>query len=431
MLKIFIGYDPRQSVSYNVCQHSIILRTLKPVSIIPLIIETLPIKRQGLTPFTWSRFLVPYLSEYKGMSVFLDADIILQSDINELISIISENCVDEKMPAVSVVKSKHKFEWASVMVFNCSHEDNLILTPKYIENTKDNLHRITWTESIGEIPSSWNYLVGYDDIKIDKSNNAEPKLIHYTQGVPAWQETSDCEFSELWKKELDYVNSAIEWAELMGNSVHAAKLSDGTIVPKYKLKNMENMENMIINQTSFKETYSNNYLDEQIKLHENENYGVASLSFAPIVAGLIKELKIESISDYGAGKKRLLNGLGKEGIKEIKYLPYDPVFPEYGPPKEAELVCCIDVLEHIEPEYLDNVLMELQSLITKIGFFTIHMGPAGKVLSDGRNAHLIQKPTCWWLPQICKYFNVLHLASHNMHGKGFWIIVEPINLNNK
>ena len=62
MLKVFIGYDPRQAVSYNVCQHSILIRTLKPVAIVPLVIETFPIKRQGLTPFTWSRFLVPFLS---------------------------------------------------------------------------------------------------------------------------------------------------------------------------------------------------------------------------------------------------------------------------------------------------------------------------------------------------------------------------------
>jgi hypothetical protein len=65
---------------------------------------------------------------------------------------------------------------------------------------------------------------------------------------------------------------------------------------------------------------------------------------------LIKQKNTKSISDYGTGKKNLLLGLKDAGINHIEYYPYDPVFPEYDPPKSAELVCCIDVLEHIEPE---------------------------------------------------------------------------------
>jgi hypothetical protein len=234
MLKIFIGYDPRQAVSYNVCQHSILIRTLKPVAIIPLVIETLPIKRQGLTPFTWSRFLVPYLSNYKGISIFLDADILLQHDITELIDEVKKLAIEGVVPAVSVVKSKHKFEWASMMVFNCEHPDNAKLIPEYIENTNERLHLISWTDSIGEISSEWNHLVGYDK-PWQQSNENKIKLIHYTQGVPAWVETSDCEFSAEWQKELMFINSSIEWVDLMGKSVHAKVLSDGTVVPKYKL----------------------------------------------------------------------------------------------------------------------------------------------------------------------------------------------------
>ena len=234
MIKVFIGYDPRQAVSYNVCQHSILLRTLKPVAIVPLVIETLPIKRQGLTPFTWSRFLVPYLSDFAGISIFLDADIILQHDINELVDYVKNINIDGSVPAVSVVKTMHKFEWASMMVFNCSHPDNAILTPEYIDKTTDRLHMISWTNSIGQITSEWNHLVGYDK-PWDSKINGTIKLIHYTQGVPAWSETSDCEFSAEWQKELMYINSSIEWVDLMGKSVHAKVLKDGRIVPKYKI----------------------------------------------------------------------------------------------------------------------------------------------------------------------------------------------------
>ena len=109
------------------------------------------------------------------------------------------------------------------------------------------------------------------------------------------------------------------------------------------------------------------------------------------------------------------------GMKEFaiqkpgsRQFPYDPVFPEYGEAKEADLVCCIDVLEHIEYEYVNNTLKKLSEITKKIGFYSIHLGPANKILSDGRNAHIIQKPARWWLPKLCERFDIEHFkASSN------------------
>ena len=137
----------------------------------------------------------------------------------------------------------------------------------------------------------------------------------------------------------------------------------------------------------------------------------------------MRQTGCKSLSDYGAGKKRLLEGLRQSGLEPTPYLPYDPVFPEYGKPKPADLVCCIDVLEHIEPDLVDNVILELARVTTNLGFFSIHMGPAGKTLSDGRNAHLIQKPSSWWLKKLTDHFEILHLQSHQIMGKGIWLIV--------
>lgn len=172
-------------------------------------------------------------------------------------------------------------------------------------------------------------------------------------------------------------------------------------------------------------TISDEYLSQQKTLHQNPNYGVASLSFAPIVADLMHQIGLKSISDYGAGKKNLLLGLQNEGVELTEYFPYDPVFEEYGEPRSADLVCCIDVLEHIEMDRLSEVLKDLARITLNFGFFSIHMGPAGKLLPDGRNAHLIQKPSSWWLPRLSEYFEVMHLQSHQMMGDGFWIIVRP------
>jgi hypothetical protein len=172
------------------------------------------------------------------------------------------------------------------------------------------------------------------------------------------------------------------------------------------------------------DTISYKYLEQQRELHKNPNYGVASLSFAPIVADVIKQTGCESVSDYGAGKKRLLEGLRREGIEPSPYFAYDPVFPEYGEPKPADLVCCIDVLEHIEPELIDNVIADLSKITTNLGFFSIHMGPAAKTLSDGRNAHLIQKTGSWWLKKLTDYFEIIHLQGHQLLGSGIWLVVK-------
>jgi lipopolysaccharide biosynthesis glycosyltransferase len=217
MYKIFIGFDERQPVSFNVLQQSIIAQASEPVAIIPLRISQLPLKRTGLTPFTWSRFLVPYLCNYEGIALFLDVDIILNGDICELIKLAGDK-------AVYVSKNEHRFEWASVMLFNCSHEDNKKLTPEFIE-TADGLHGINWTQEIGDLPREWNHLVGYDSPK-------DAKLIHYTQGIPAYPETIESEHSALWHKWQRITNYSEPWEKLMGDSVHAVNCS-GKKLPKF------------------------------------------------------------------------------------------------------------------------------------------------------------------------------------------------------
>lgn len=119
--------------------------------------------------------------------------------------------------------------------------------------------------------------------------------------------------------------------------------------------------------------------------------------------------------------------------REVKYTAYDPGVPELSEmPQPTQMVVTIDVLEHIEPDCLEDVLDHLEELTKEILFATVHTGPAGKNLPDGRNAHLIQKPSEWWLPKfqerfILKGFNqrnivgfeVLCLAN-NKHTRNGW-----------
>lgn len=165
------------------------------------------------------------------------------------------------------------------------------------------------------------------------------------------------------------------------------------------------------------------YQEAQRVLHQNPNYGVASTSYGGLVGRLIMQTGAQSVLDYGAGKQRLRQSARDAFDSGCEYVPYDPAFPEYGEPRPCDMVVCIDVLEHVEIVCLGAVLEDLWKNMGDCGFFTIHTGPAIKTLPDGRNAHLIQCGSEWWLPKLSKYFRVhqLHTDDH-----GFWVVVKKL-----
>ena len=210
-LKVFIGYDERQPIAFQVCAHSVWERASKPVEVIRLELSKLPIRRHGLTSFTYSRFLVPYLSGYTGTSLFLDSDILVRCDVTAL----------EPQASVHIVKGERKFEWASVMLFD--NEKFKHLTPAFIENPANVLYDWKWATDIGELPKEYNHLVGYD------AENPDAKIVHFTQGIPVWFETVGCEFAEEWKDTLKRSMSTVSFAELMGRSVHVPYMKAGPL----------------------------------------------------------------------------------------------------------------------------------------------------------------------------------------------------------
>lgn len=214
MNRIFIGADPRQLASLTVCMTSIIQNAKSPVAITPLVLETLPMARRGLTPFTFSRFLVPHLCDYKDVAIFMDADILVRGDITELF----DTARASKDAAVLVNKAQPEFEWASVILFNNEHPSNAKLTPAFIDETSVPLHRIKWCpdEEVHGFPAEWNVCVGYETVPPDA------KLVHFTQGVPYWFETRDQPYGDEWRQVLiDAGSMDISWFGLMGSSVHA------------------------------------------------------------------------------------------------------------------------------------------------------------------------------------------------------------------
>ncbi|MDP2707039.1 MAG: hypothetical protein Q8O70_05995 [Burkholderiales bacterium] len=167
---------------------------------------------------------------------------------------------------------------------------------------------------------------------------------------------------------------------------------------------------------------SEDYRKMQQQLHENPKYGVASVQFAPLVAQVLGATGATELLDYGAGKGRLGVALKQYIARPLIIHHYDPAIPAWSaPPQPCGFVACIDVLEHIEPALLDNVLDDLQRVTADVGVFTVHTGRAAKVLPDGRNAHLIQQPPAWWLPKFLERFE---LANFNRVVMGFMLVVE-------
>lgn len=211
-LRVFVGFDPRQPVAYQVAAASIAKNSSRPVSITPLILSQLPLKRRGLTEFTFSRFLVPYLCSYEGHALFVDADVLCLGDIDELpwdsleaVRMVKHESVQRAGKTVDV-----RFERPSVMLFNCQR--CTALTPEFVES--GNVFAMNWTTAIGSLPAEWNYLVGYN-------TGGGAKLAHFTQGIPIFEETRNDEYAAEWLEMAKWCGESCSWAEIMGNSVHA------------------------------------------------------------------------------------------------------------------------------------------------------------------------------------------------------------------
>tara|TARA_B110000503_G_scaffold124993_1_gene192115 strand:- start:2534 stop:3229 length:696 start_codon:yes stop_codon:yes gene_type:complete len=218
-LKVFIGYDPREDIAYQVCKHSILTRQPN-ADVQPLIQKELrgsgrytrPTDQLASTEFTFTRFLVPELTNFNGWAVFMDCDMILTTDIAELFNQANNNyavmCVQHDYTPKEGTKMDGQKQtiyprknWSSVVLFNCAHPSNAKLTQDMVNDVELNgayFHRFSWLkdEEIGSLDHTWNYLVGvYDDIET-------PKLIHYTEGGPWFENYRNCEFNKLWKTEL-------------------------------------------------------------------------------------------------------------------------------------------------------------------------------------------------------------------------------------
>lgn len=227
IIKVFIGYDPVESTAWHTFAHSILRQSSKPVALIPINIANLKDifnrsrDAKQSNEFSFTRFLVPHLSNYEGYALFFDCDMLLRTDITEIFDAVKEQ------PGKAVYVVKHDYEprddikylntiqykyprknWSSVVLWNCGHEANKAVTPDFVNTaTPMELHRFGWLkdDQIGDLNVRWNWLVGeYDEPPRDVKN------VHWTVGGPYFEEFKSADFSEEWFAENKKMNHCLQ-----------------------------------------------------------------------------------------------------------------------------------------------------------------------------------------------------------------------------
>lgn len=231
MIPIAIGFDPRETIAYHVLEQSIIGQTSAPVAIIPLasgMLRGFDGQKDGTNAFVYSRFLVPELMEYRGWAIYLDSDMLLRDDLVKLWDLRDESKAVQVVQHDYATKHRRKLvgtpmespnadyprkNWSSMVLWNCAHPMNRILTTEYVSEAPGSvLHRFSWLpdELVGGISSEWNWLVGEYPLSI------EAKLAHFTHGAPCFNHYRKCDYASEWHRTKEDVNFSFDKTHLMG-----------------------------------------------------------------------------------------------------------------------------------------------------------------------------------------------------------------------
>jgi hypothetical protein len=219
MIRLFCGFDAREAIGWQVFASSVLRHTRNIVQMTPLSSAGV---REGSNAFTNSRFLVPYLCGYKGMAIFADAsDMLLLHDLSEL-----AYHFDPRF-ALQVVqhsyKTRHPIKymgtdmqcpnrdyprknWASLFIANCAHPAWQAMTPAALRDMLTagaNPLTLSWLadDLIGTLPAAWNVLAD------EGQDTAGAKLLHWTAGIPCIPAYRSSPGADLWRAELDRLNT--------------------------------------------------------------------------------------------------------------------------------------------------------------------------------------------------------------------------------
>jgi hypothetical protein len=218
-LRVFVGWDSREDIAYQVCRHSLLRHASVPVTVTPL--RQTDLRAQGLyarpadplaaTEFTYTRFLVPHLAGYRGWALYCDCDFLWRADIAALFALADDRygamCVhhDHRPPETMKMDGKTQTlyprkNWSSLILYNCDHPATRALAPDVVNReTGAYLHRFQWLAdaAIGALPETWNWLEGW----CAKPASDHPNVIHYTRGGPWFETWRQVDYADLWLSE--------------------------------------------------------------------------------------------------------------------------------------------------------------------------------------------------------------------------------------
>lgn len=214
-IPLYAGYDGREAAGYHAFTQSVLDKASVPVAFHPLhkpMLGGFDGQRDGTNAFTHSRFLVPFLQDFQGWALFADgSDMVATDDIAGL--------WEHRKPEYAAMVVKHDYKskharkyigtsmeadnasyerknWSSLVLWNCGHPANRILTPDFVSQSPGSLlHRFGWLKDdlIGEIPQEWNCIVGEMDI-------SGASLLHFSLGIPAMKFYQHSHGSEHWHR---------------------------------------------------------------------------------------------------------------------------------------------------------------------------------------------------------------------------------------
>ena len=219
--KIFVGYDSREDIAWQVARHSLLRHADGDLDVIPLRQPTLrelqlytrPYDALSSTEFSLTRFLTPFIAARSGWVLFCDCDFLFTTDVRKVFEKLDASkalyCVQHDYTPAHGVKMDGKQQtiyprknWSSFMLFNCDHPDVQALTPSVVNTASPAyLHRFEWIRddaAIGALDLDWNFLEG----EYQKPATT-PRVIHYTNGGPWFDNWKDVDFADLWLRERD------------------------------------------------------------------------------------------------------------------------------------------------------------------------------------------------------------------------------------
>ncbi|GAA4764161.1 glycosyltransferase [Novosphingobium ginsenosidimutans] len=228
--KIFVGYDSREDIAWQVARHSLQRHAANELEVIPLRqtvlrelgLYTRPFDPMSSTEFSLTRFLTPFLAAQEdGWVLFCDCDFLFTADVRMVFHGLDTAkalyCVQHDYTPAHDIKMDGKQQttyprknWSSFMLFNCGHPDVRALTPSVVNSAMPAfLHRFEWVgndDHIGSLPLDWNFLEG----EYPKPETT-PRVIHYTNGGPWFDNWQEVDYADLWLAErdlyLDQVNA--------------------------------------------------------------------------------------------------------------------------------------------------------------------------------------------------------------------------------